>query len=130
VLGTLAFGLLGLEPDAPSGRVRIAPALPAHVKDFRVRGIRVGDARLELAYGREGRVHRFHLDALDGRVPPMVVLEPSLPLAALGAVRVDGAPAELTATPAGTRTRLQIQIPVDGPRLLEIEDQTEAGPGS
>ena len=75
VLATLAFGLLGLEPDAPSGRIRVAPVLPAHLKDFRIRGIRVGGARLELAYERAGRVHRFHLDALDGRVPPMVGLE-------------------------------------------------------
>lgn len=128
VIATLAFGLLGLEPDAPSGRIRIAPVLPAHLKDFRVRGIRVGDARLELAYQREGRVHRFHLDALDGRVPPMVVLEPSLPSSALGEARVDGAPAELTLERSGSpeapgsRIRVRIQIPVDGPRLLEIED--------
>jgi hypothetical protein len=124
VIATLAFGLLGLEPDAPSGRIRIAPAVPAHLRDFRVRGIRVGDARLELAYTREGSVHRFRLSVLDGRVPPMVVLEPSLPLAALGAVRVDGAPAGLNHEshgPDGSRTRLRLQIPVDGPRLLEIE---------
>ncbi|HKJ03319.1 MAG TPA: hypothetical protein VJ997_12720, partial [Longimicrobiales bacterium] len=125
VLATFAFGLLGLEPDAPSGRIRIAPALPAHVRDFRVQGIRVGDARLELSYRREERVHRFRLDATDGRVPPMVVLEPSLPLRALGAVRVDGAPADLTSQrhgPGRARTRLSVQIPVDGPRLLEIEE--------
>jgi len=122
VLATLAFGLLGLEPDAPSGRIRVAPALPVHLRDFRVRGIRVGGARLELAYGREGPVHRFHLNALDGRVPPMVILEPSLAMTAVGAVRVDGAPAELTGSPAGARTRFRVQIPVDGPRLLEIEE--------
>ena len=65
-------------------RIRIAPALPSHLKEFRVRGIRVGDASLELAYGRAGPVHSFRLDAMDGRVPPMVVLEPSLPLAGGG----------------------------------------------
>jgi hypothetical protein len=125
VLATFAFGLLGLEPDAPSGRIRVAPVLPAHLRDFRVQGIRVGDARLELSYRRERGVHRFLLDATDGRVPPMVVLEPSLPFRDLGAVRVDGAAAELTSElhgPGGARTRLRIQIPVDGLRLLEIEE--------
>jgi hypothetical protein len=81
----------------------------------------VGDARLALDYRREDRLHRFRLDAMDGRVPPMVILEPSLPFAVLEAVRVDGASADLTHEPAGARTRLRIQIPVDGSRLLEIE---------
>lgn len=127
-VSTLAFGLLGLEPDAPSGRIRVAPVLPAHMKQFRVRGIRVGDARLELSYQRADGTHRFHLNALDGRVPPMVILEPSLPIAGLLAVRVDGAPAEITSEPhapggaAPARTRLRVQIPLDGPRVLEVDE--------
>jgi len=52
----------------------------------------------------------------------MVILEPSLAMTAVGAVRVDGAPAELTGSPAGARTHFRVQIPVDGPRLLEIEE--------
>ncbi|HSG09696.1 MAG TPA: hypothetical protein VLA36_15145 [Longimicrobiales bacterium] len=122
VVATLAFGLLGLEPDAPSGRIRVAPVLPSHLNHFRVRGIRVGEARLDLSYRREGRVHRFQLDPTVGRVPPMVVLEPSLPFPVSGSVRIDGARAELTQAPEGRRTRLSVQIPVDGPRILEIEE--------
>lgn len=122
VISTFAFGLLGLEPDAPSGRIRVAPALPGHLSAFRVRGIRVGDARLELAYEKDGGVHRFRLEAYQGRVPPMVILEPLLPCAGVAAVRMDGSAAELTHVPDGERTRVRIQVPVDGIRVLEVEE--------
>lgn len=39
--------LLGLEPDLPAGVVRVAPVLPREVQ-FVVRGIRLGESRLDL----------------------------------------------------------------------------------
>lgn len=116
-----AHGLLGTAPDAPSHRIRIAPALPGHLTGFAVRGIRVGDVRLALEYRREGTVHRFTLEPTDGRVPAMVILEPSVPTPTVGTVRVDGTPAQLEVTPRGGRSVVRIQLPLDAPRCLEIE---------
>lgn len=121
LLCDFAHGLLGAAPDAPSHRIRIAPALPGHLTGFSFRGIRVGDVRLALEYRREGTVHRFTLEPTDGRVPAMVVLEPSVPTPRVGAVRVDGAPAPLDVTSRGGRSVVRVQLPLDAPRCLEIE---------
>lgn len=116
-----AHGLLGVAPDAPSHRIRIAPALPGHLTGFSVRGIRVGDVRLALEYRREATVHRFTLEPTGGRVPAMVVLEPSVPAPTVGSVRVDGTPAQLDVTPRRGRSVVRVQLPLDAPRRLEIE---------
>ncbi|MHB1193522.1 MAG: hypothetical protein ACYC6F_10795 [Longimicrobiales bacterium] len=121
----LAHGLLGLTPDAPSGRIRIAPSFPTHVSAFRASGIRVGEAALEFRYEREDRTHRLRLDPTRGRVPVTVVLEPSVPGAAHGAApveaRVDGVRAELDAAAVGTRTRFRVQLVLDAPRTVELD---------
>lgn len=120
----LAHGLLGLAPDAPSGRIRIAPALPSHLTAFAADGIRVGDTTLSLRYERDGRRHRFTLDPARGRTPVTAVLEPSLPTAGVASARVDEAPAELDRAASGRRTRTRVQLVLDAPRTLEI-DATE-----
>jgi hypothetical protein len=121
----LAHGLLGLAPDAPSGRIRIAPSFPTHLSAFHARGIRVGEAELDLRYEREGRTHRLRLEPTRGRVPVTVVLEPSVPGATPGATpgeaRVDGVRAELEATAAGARTRFSVQLVLDAPRTVELD---------
>jgi hypothetical protein len=116
-----AHGLLGVAPDAPSHRIRIAPALPGHLTGFSVRGIRVGDVRFALEYRREATVHRFTLEPTGGRVPAMVVLEPSVPAPTVGSVRVDGTPAQLDVTPRRGRSVVRVHLPLDAPRRLEID---------
>lgn len=118
----LAQGLLGLSPDAPSGRIRVAPALPRQVRAFEARGIRVGDARITLRYERDGRTHRFVLDPTRGRIPPMVLLEPSVPCAGLGGVRVDGATAGLDTGAESGRTRVRVQLHLDSVRTLDVDE--------
>lgn len=120
LLATLVHGVLGVVPDAPAGRLRLAPALPSHVRTFRVRNIPVGDARVGLEYRREGPGHRFVLTPAEGRVPPMVVFEPAV-AGSVRAVRVDGSAAELDSVEAGGRTRVRAQLPLDGVRTLDIE---------
>lgn len=121
LLAGLAHGLLGLSPDAPSGRIRMAPRLPGHLTRFQVREIRVGEAHFTFRYQRDGDTHSLSFTPTRGRVPPMLVLEPSLPIAATAGIRVDGEPAELDTTPEAGRTRVRIQIPLDGPRTLEVD---------
>ncbi|MDP2956524.1 MAG: hypothetical protein Q8N53_08885, partial [Longimicrobiales bacterium] len=118
----LAQGLLGLSPDAPSGRIRVAPALPRQVRAFEARGIRVGDARITLRYQRDGSTHRFALEPTRGRVPPMVLLQPSVPCAGVGEVRVDGAAAGLDTRAEGRRTRVAVQLPLDAVRTLDVDE--------
>lgn len=129
LLCAFAHGLLGLAPDAPSGRIRVAPCFPAHVAAFRVGGIRVGQASLELAYEREGRLHRLRVAPTGGRVPVTAVLEPSFPGAGMEAARVDGLPAELEAATRAGRTRVRVQLVLDAPRVLEVEAREAPQPG-
>ena len=121
LLATLAHGLLGIDPDAPSGRLRIAPVLPGHIRSFTVENIRVAEARVTLEYSREEGLHRYRLQPLGGRIPVMAVFEPSLPLGSVAAIRVDGSEADLEYATEGGRTRLQVQLPLDRTRALEVE---------
>ncbi len=121
LLATLAHGLLGIDPDAPSGRLRLAPALPDHIRSFTVENIRVAEARVGLAYRREGRVHRYRLEPLGGRIPVMAVFEPSLPVGSVTSILVDGAEADLERSAEEGRTRLRVQLPLDAARTLEVE---------
>ncbi len=121
LLATLVHGVLGIAPDAPAGRLRVAPALPAHVRSFVVRNLRVAEARISLEYRREGGTHLFRLEPLGGRVPVMAVLEPSLP-GRMADARVDGEPADLEMSMEGGRTRVAVQLPLDATRTLEVAE--------
>jgi hypothetical protein len=121
LLGTLAHGLLGLSPDAPSGRIGIAPAFPAHFTSFAASGIRVGDVRISLRYDRVGNLHRFELNPVAGAVPAMAIFEPSIPGRRLDGVRVDGSAADLDMLLEEERTRLRVQLPLDSTRVVEVK---------
>lgn len=121
LLSALGTGLLGATPDAPSGRLKLAPRLPAHVRAFRADEIRVGDVRLTLDFRREGRTRRYALEPTAGRTPAMVVLEPTVQGTVEG-IRVDGHPAELDVVPVGDSATVRVQLPLDVPRVLEIDE--------
>jgi glycogen debranching enzyme len=60
----MLVAMLGLEPDAPKGRLTVRdPCLPDWMDDVTVRGIRVGRGRVDLRYRRERAV--THVDVLD-----------------------------------------------------------------
>ena len=46
--------MLGLEPDAPAGVLRIDPVLPAWLPDLTLRGLRVGVQVFDIAFHRTG----------------------------------------------------------------------------
>ena len=50
----LVRGLLGWEPDAPRGRVTLAPQPHPTWKEFSAHGLRVGETRIDLDYRRTG----------------------------------------------------------------------------
>ena len=122
VLAGFARGLLGLAPDAPSGRIRIAPAFPSHLSAFVARRIRLGDTRIDLEYRKEHGRHRFELSPTEGRVPATVIFEPSIPAEGPGRAFIDGQPAELVQVREGNRLRVRAQLPLDGRRTVEVEE--------
>jgi len=119
LLLALVHGLLGLEADAPVGRIRIAPRLPRHLTALGVRGITLGDSVLRMEYRRSGATHRFTLEPEIASVPPLVVFEPAVH-GRIRELRVDGRVADLDLRSAGPMTVAPVQIPIDGQRSVDI----------
>jgi hypothetical protein len=86
---SVAYGLLGWEPDAPGGRARLAPQLPPHWDGARVEGLRVGPVRLDAAIERRPGLLRLRVRAEGGSLA--LAVRPVLPPGARGLVLlVDG----------------------------------------
>jgi glycogen debranching enzyme len=62
--------LLGLEPDAVHGVLRVAPALPDWLPDVVLRDLRLGAERFDLRFWREGAASR--VEVLRGRAEGVV----------------------------------------------------------
>jgi len=116
----LMHGLLGWDPDAPVGRLTLAPILPSHLTAFAIHNIQVGDARVSLEYRREGRHHTYLLTPTAGRVPPMLIFGPRIVATGVAEVLLDGLPAELNVRQTRDRAAVSVQIPLDGPRTLRL----------
>jgi hypothetical protein len=127
VAGALACGLLhgilAWEPDAPVGRLGLGPRLPAHLAAFRVTGLHMGDVRMTLGYEKDGRRHRFTLEPTSGRVPASVVFQPTVAPGGITEARLDGAPVSLDFQSTRDGGTTKVQIPLDGPRVLELSTQ-------
>jgi hypothetical protein len=119
ILLALVHGLLGLAHDAPAGRLAMAPRLPTHVNTFTVRGITLGDASLRLGYERSGQNHVFTLDPELAAVPPLIVFEPAVVGRVVG-IRIDEALADLDVHRVEGLSLVPVQLPLDGPRRVEI----------
>ena len=55
----LLQAMLGMEPDAPNGRLLVRPALPEWLPEVTLRDIRVGAQLFDVAFRREGGATRF-----------------------------------------------------------------------
>ncbi|MGB1658487.1 MAG: hypothetical protein ACPHO4_14200, partial [Longimicrobiales bacterium] len=108
---------LGLSPDAPVGRLRLAPRMPTHLTSFVAAGIRIGDGTIRMTYERAGNAVLYSLEPERIGVPPLLVFEPSVH-SAVAAVTVDGRVAELDMRSDGGRTIVPVQLPLDGVRTL------------
>jgi hypothetical protein len=84
-------GLLGWEPDAPSGRVRMAPQIPPSWKQVVIRNVSLGETRLNVELEQDSA--RFTAEVV-GRGPD-VTLELALPIPpGAGDVRVSSSSKE------------------------------------
>lgn len=102
VLTPLVRGLLGIEIDAPAGRVKVAPHLPADWDSVRVEQLAVGEARLALRLERKGRTIALAVTRQGGGGGRAIVVEfaPALPLGArLVSRAADGTRLEARAFP-------------------------------
>jgi glycogen debranching enzyme len=116
----LVYGLLGAEPDAPKGRLRLRPQLPAAWDRFEVRNLRMGEASLRLRYERNGPAHAFTIEQEEGAVPVRLIFEPALP-GPVAAARVDGVTAQLDPRPFGERVLAPVQLALDNERIIEFD---------
>ncbi len=89
LVSPIVYGLLGFEPDAPSGRARLAPQLPPGWDRLRVSGLAVGQSRLDVDFERRPFAWRI---GLVSKGPPLrLELRPMPPPGARGlAARLDG----------------------------------------
>jgi glycogen debranching enzyme len=107
----IAYGLLGWEPDAPTGRARLAPQLPPQWPRVRVRGLPVGAARLDAAIEQEPGRLSLRVEARGGAL--RLDVRPPLPPGARDvSATVDGARAAWTGG-------LQIAL-AEAPRVVEL----------
>ncbi len=58
--------ILGLGADAPNGRLLVAPELPHWLPDIVLHGLKVGGARVDLRFWREGERSRWEVLGQDG----------------------------------------------------------------
>jgi hypothetical protein len=86
VITPLVRGLLGLEVDAPAGRLTLAPRLPAEWDSVRVDNLAIGSDRVSFTVKRNGRTLLAEVWRTDGDAarPIDVTFAPAIPLGADG----------------------------------------------
>jgi len=90
--GAVLQYLTGFAPDAPKRRVRFAPHLPDRSMAMTVSNLRVGEARLRLAVGREVSRTEYTVECVEADEPIEVELVASAPGSRLSAVSGPGGP--------------------------------------
>ncbi len=58
---SLLSALIGLQPDAPNGRLFVDPALPAWMPDLTLRDLRLGSSKVDLRFWRDGAETRWEV---------------------------------------------------------------------
>jgi glycogen debranching enzyme len=60
--------ILGLQADAPNGKLYVDPMLPPWLPDVTLSGLRVGPATIRLRFWRDGEQTRWEPTFMDGRI--------------------------------------------------------------
>ncbi|HET9274525.1 MAG TPA: galactose-1-epimerase [Gemmatimonadales bacterium] len=115
VLTPLLRGLLGLDVDAPAGRLTLAPHLPPEWDSLAVENIPVGPARVSARLTRSEGGLRAELRQEGSGAPLDVVFSPALPLGAATSLETTETPGDLHATARGSlRDHLVLEVPFQG----------------
>ncbi|MBI4541129.1 MAG: hypothetical protein HY704_16635 [Gemmatimonadetes bacterium] len=123
VVVPLVYGMLGLIPDAPYGRVRIGPQFPRAWGHVEVTNVRVGDSHVAVRYHRAGRRHTFAIEQTAGALPLTLIFEPTIPADAIDAVTIDDRGARLEPIRVGARSGVRVQLALDRERTVVLTDR-------
>ena len=119
ILPLLGAGLLGAEPDAARGRLRLRLHLPAAWERWAARRIRMADAVLDVAVIRSAERAEIAVEQTDGMLPVTILLEPIVHADRVSAL-VDGRPAALTPRRVRRHLVVPVQLVLDQPRRLAL----------
>jgi hypothetical protein len=113
----VAFNILGLEPDAVRGRLRLRPRLDRFA-EIEALNIRFGDGSVGMSATRDGAMIVLRIEQDSGAIPMTVLLEPFVdgPVSA----EVDGRRADLTPRSTDGGTIVPVQLVLDQARTLII----------
>jgi hypothetical protein len=64
----LLQAILGLQADAPNGKLYVDPMLPPWLPDVTLSGLRIGASTLRLRFWRDGEQTRWEPTPIDGRI--------------------------------------------------------------
>ena len=64
----LLQAILGLQADAPNGRLYVDPILPPWLPNVTLRGLRIGAAKVILRFWRDGETTRWEPTSIDGQI--------------------------------------------------------------
>ena len=122
VICDVAHELLGIEPDASRGRLRLRPRLGTR-DVIEARHIRFADGSVALLAERDGSILLFRVEQVEGSIPITLLLEPFVdePRNA----EIDGRPAELLPQTVDGDTIVPVQLVLDDVRTLAV--RTGAG---
>jgi len=128
VVSPILRGLLGLEADALSRTITLAPTLPADWSSFAARGLRAGDVIIEVDFHRSSEEMAFEIKRSGGG-ECFVVLQPALSLRAeVSSVELNGRPLPFHLAKNETDQHLQMRFAVyGGPSTLRIRLRNDFG---
>lgn len=117
---SFAYGLVGIEPDAPKNRIRIAPAVPREWDSLELTNVALGDARIDLRYQRTADQHTFRIAQSAGAIPVRAVFEPLIAASPIEQILLDGQPAKLNIVAGAGGVSTPVQLDLDYERVLVI----------
>jgi glycogen debranching enzyme len=116
VINPLLRGLLGLEADSTTRRLRFSPHVPAHWDSFEVQTLRLGKAVLHLAYRRTSDAVTLEL-AREGTGEWTLEFSPALsPRAKVASVEINNRPAAYRVETNAADQHVVVRFPILGGR--------------
>lgn len=128
VVSPILRGLLGLEGDALSRTITLAPTLPADWSFFAVRGLRAGDATLDVTFHRMESEMQFEIKR-SGSGDCFLALQPAISLRAeVSSVELNGRPLPFHLEKNETDQHVQMRFAVyGGTNALRIRLRNDFG---
>jgi hypothetical protein len=121
LIAPLVYGLLGIEPDAARGRIRMRLQPPDMWDSIDLANLRFGDNSLAVSWSHDSRGnHTIRAAQTAGSAPVRLILEPRLAAQRLLNATVDGKPATLDAILIGGRLATPVQLVLDEERVVTL----------